>query len=51
MNVSFHGSAKTGVSMCRSPQGNVTYEFVLTSSACSACLVRLTWRVCKMGGK
>ena len=38
------------LSMWRSPQEYVAYEFVLTSPAVSACLVHLTWIVF-MGGR
>ena len=48
MHVSLCRSTNTGVSMCGSPLKNVAYEFVLIPPAC---LVRLTWMVCEMGGK
>ena len=42
MNKSFCLSAITGVSMCRIPQENVAYEFLLLLLQC---LARLTWMV------
>ena len=42
MNVSFCWLASTGMSMCRSPLENITFEFILTSPAC---LSHLRWFV------
>ena len=55
MNVGFCWSANTGVSMSRSPmfmsmEKNVAYEFLLVQ-LCPACLICLTWMICKKGGK
>ena len=50
MIISLCWSANTGVSMFRSPLENITYEFVLTSSAVTNMFCS-TWIVFKMGSK
>ena len=49
MQVNICGSANTGTSLCRS-----SYEYITSSlllQQCSACLSRVTWMICEIGGK
>ena len=51
MNVSFWWPANAGVSMCRSPWENITYEFIFVFPAILSSLAHFTYIVVEIGGK